>query len=550
MPLSTSQAPALSFVTGRGGVRVLIVDDLANDRELLRMVLEAGGVSVGEASDGTVALALLEREEFDAVISDVLMPRLDGYGLCREIRRHPRLCHLPVIVCTGTYVAAGDEQLALRHGADRHLLKPVSAEMVFLMLGELLRPDATRRHETSLPDDPFVMHEYNAALVRKLESQSRELAERNDELQRVNTELVESRARFERVLSSAMDAIVTLNEADDVVFFNTAAETMFGVSAAAMVGRPLAHLMHGRFGPSQADPIGAFVGAGATGRRLGIYGAISGRRANGGEFPIEAAFSTAEVGGRKFFTVILRDMSERKRGEEQLRLANEQLRALAARTEAVREHERTAIAREIHDVLAQDLTSLKIDLTLVAKQTVRTIDEPTREKIAQRIGAAIAQTDTAITTVQRIATDLRPVILDSLGLPAAIDWQVGDFGRRLGLTCHTRVSTGNSFISRECATAVFRILQESLTNIARHAHATLVDVEFTETPLFASLVVADNGRGITPAQIAAPRSIGLVGMRERAQAFGGTLEITGAPATGTTVRVHLPLERGPAAGPP
>jgi signal transduction histidine kinase len=394
-------------------MKVLIVDDVANNLKLLRVTLEAEGVTVGEAADGFAALSALESENFDAVISDILMPRMDGYRLCREIRRDTRLRDLPIIAYTSTYLSPGDEQLALRSGADRYLRKPAPIEVLLRTLEELLHPRATSRRISLPPDDPLVMHEYNAVLVNKLEVKSLELEERNEEL----------------------------------------------------------------------------------------------------------------------------------------RLANEQLRALTVRNETIRENERTAIAREIHDVLAQDLTSLKIDLVWVAKRVAKPIDESARGAIAAQIADAVAQADAAITTVQRIATDLRPVILDSLGLAAAVEWQVEDFARRTGLGYRTRAPHGDSALSRECATAVFRILQESLTNIARHARATKIDVQWVEDPDVAQLTVADNGCGITAAQVADPRSIGLVGMRERAQAFGGSLEITSESA-GTTVRVRIPLDRENAADSP
>ncbi|MEO6568194.1 MAG: response regulator [Opitutaceae bacterium] len=395
-------------------MKVLVVEDTASNRKLLRAILEAEGITVGEVADGVAALSALESEKFDAVISDILMPRMDGYRLCREIRRNPQLRHLPVIAYTSTYLSPGDEQLALRSGADRYLRKPVSVEVLLQTLGDLLQPDAPNRPTSLPPEDPLVMHEYNAVLVRKLEAKSLELEERNEEL----------------------------------------------------------------------------------------------------------------------------------------RLANEQLRALTARNETIRENERMTIAREIHDVLAQDLTSLKIDLVWVASRSTKPIDEAVRDAISTRLRDAVAQTDAAITTVQRIATELRPVILDSLGLPAAVEWQVEDFARRTGLAFRTRAPQGDSMLSRECATAVFRILQESLTNIARHAGATEIDVQWEEDPDIATLAVADNGRGITARQIDDARSIGLVGMRERAQAFGGSVEITGAPGAGTTVRVRIPLDHENATEPP
>ena len=519
-------------------MKVLVVDDNLSNRKLLRTTLEAEGVTIVEASDGIGALERLASEKFDAVVSDILMPRMDGYRLFREIRRDPRLRHLPVIACTSTYLSSDDEKLAIKSGADRYLSKPALTEVLLRLLNELTGPDATRPLPPLL-NDSLAMDEYNAVLVSKLEEKRAELTERNAALSSANDELAESRARFEGIIASAMDAIITSNEQDGIVLFNAAAETMFGASAASVLGQPIANLL----GLGDPAVIGESMVFGAIDRRIGVFKALSGRRANGAEFPVEASFSMTEVAGKLLFTVILRDISARNQTDEQLRLANEQLRALTARNETIREHERMRIAREIHDVLAQDLTRLKIDLSWVAKRTAKPVDEPTRKAIAARIGEAVAQTDSSITTVQRIATELRPVILDSLALPAAIEWQVEDFARRTGLTCRARASQEESALGRECATAVFRILQESLTNIARYARATVIEVEFVETSDEATLTIADNGCGITAAQIADPRSIGLLGMHERAQAFGGKVDFTGRAGVGTTVLVRIPLPK-------
>jgi signal transduction histidine kinase len=231
---------------------------------------------------------------------------------------------------------------------------------------------------------------------------------------------------------------------------------------------------------------------------------------------------------------------ERKRAEDRLKLANKRYRALAGRLETIREQERTAMAREIHDVLAQELTRLKIDLVWLAKHLGRPVDESLRPELVARITDATALTDTAITTVQRIATGLRPVILDSLGLPAAIEWQAGDFSQRTGLVCNVTVPGGNFTLDRDRATALFRILQESLTNIVRHAGASQVKVNLVELDHAIELTVQDDGSGISNAATADPRSIGLIGMSERAQAFGGVLTIAGTPGVGTTVTALIP----------
>ena len=529
--------------------RILIVDDSETNRVVLRVQLESMGYGVLDATDGIDALAVLERERVDAVIADILMPRMDGYRLCQEIRRHERLRDLPIIVYTATYVSSDDEKLAHRSGADRYLVKPAPMAALQTTVAEVLRaPPASTRPPFS-PDEQMVMREYNAVLINKLEEKTRELEARNTELAAVNAELEESRARAAGIIASAMDAMVTVDPDGRILLFNGAAEAMFLVPAGQMIGQPLERLLPKRLNLKAGAPILGGDTAAATSQELSARGAITGVRIGGQEFPIEASLSRVEVAGRKLVTVILRDVTERQRTEDELRRASAQMRALAQRLEHIREEERTRIAREIHDVLAQELTRLKIDLVWLAKGVTKAIDEPTRASLGLRIKDALVQTDVAITTVQRIATELRPVILDSLGLPAAVEWQADDFSRRTGIACHATTPGREFALDRERATALFRILQESLTNIARHAQATLIDLQLVAGRDYVALTVRDNGRGIAAAQLADPLSIGLAGMRERAQAFGGTVEIATAGAGGTVVAVRLPLEES-AGSPP
>jgi signal transduction histidine kinase len=201
----------------------------------------------------------------------------------------------------------------------------------------------------------------------------------------------------------------------------------------------------------------------------------------------------------------------------------------------IREEERTMIAREIHDELGQALTGLKIDLAWLKK---RVEDRP---ELAEEIQSIVERVDGTMDAVRRIATELRPSILDHLGLVAAIEWQAQEFERRTGVKTSVRASRPEIAIDEVRATAVFRMLQETLTNVARHAGAARVDITLTVGAVDLSLDVRDDGRGITPAEIAASRSLGLVGLRERAIACGGMLAITGTPGRGTHVAVRVPL---------
>jgi signal transduction histidine kinase len=223
-------------------------------------------------------------------------------------------------------------------------------------------------------------------------------------------------------------------------------------------------------------------------------------------------------------------------GQRRLRESEQQMRQLAARVEHAREEERARIARELHDELGQTLTALKLELGRAAaelRQERATLVE------VDRVQALIGHVEIALATVKRISTGLRPPTLDHLGLAAAIRWEAMAFGARTGLRCRVRANRQTCALTPEQQTVLFRIVQETLTNIARHARASAVQIALNERRGRFELRIQDNGRGITAAEIADPRSIGLLGMRERVALIGGTFGIAGRHGKGTTVAVRI-----------
>jgi signal transduction histidine kinase len=221
-----------------------------------------------------------------------------------------------------------------------------------------------------------------------------------------------------------------------------------------------------------------------------------------------------------------------------LRSSQEQMRRLAARLQTAREKERADLARELHDDLGQTLTALKLELGRAADalKDVR-LDPPVMDRLQSLVGLV----EIAVAMVRRIATKLRPPALDHLGLAEAIRWEAATFRSRSGLRCHVVAGSNPAALTAKQQTALFRIFQEALTNVVRHAQASAVRVRLTEARGVFELKVRDNGRGITRAEIADAGSIGLFGMRERATQAGATLEITGVSGKGTTVTVSVPL---------
>lgn len=232
-----------------------------------------------------------------------------------------------------------------------------------------------------------------------------------------------------------------------------------------------------------------------------------------------------------------------RRSERKYREAGDQLQKLTRHLQDIREKERTHLAHELHDELGQILTAMKMDASWLLSKI------PDGEKnLRARAADLSALADQTLKTVRRLAQEMRPGVLDDLGLSTALEWQAAEFAERTGIRCRVQSIVDESHLTKDQATALFRIVQESLTNASRHSGATEVTITLNETPGTIALRIADNGRGIAEEEIRAGRSLGLLGMRERAAAAGGTFAIAGRAGEGTTVSVEIPASPG-SAGP-
>lgn len=257
----------------------------------------------------------------------------------------------------------------------------------------------------------------------------------------------------------------------------------------------------------------------------------------GKEIPAEISSHLIDFNDKPAVLFISRDISQREETERKIKDTGERLRNLALHLQSIREEERTQIAREIHDELGQMLTFLKIQITLVGKK----LNED-QQILKDKIDSSLRLIDDSIDAIQRIAEKLRPNVLDELGISPAIDWQAKDFSAHTGIECVCELPKEEPFLDKEKATAVFRIFQEALTNVARHANANRVFISLREYKDNLILEIKDNGKGITSNQINDSKSLGILGMKERAILFGGTVTIKSSMNSGTTVRVELPLQ--------
>ncbi|EDY17900.1 multi-sensor signal transduction histidine kinase [Chthoniobacter flavus Ellin428] len=632
-------------------MNILLVDDIGTNRKLLRVVLEAAGHTAIEAADGVEALTVLERKSVDLVISDILMPRMDGYRLCWEVRRDERLRHLPFIVHSATYTSPSDASLALELGADSFLPKPVSARELLEAIDQAA--NSTRRQPTTALSETEVLREYSERLVTKLEEKNTEVASaamalresetllrmiidsqpecvkllaadgsllktnpaglrmlEADSFQEVENRSVypivaeeyrpafrelnervfaggsgtlefeivglkggrrwlatyacplrnasgqifallgithditarkraeEAQVRLAAIVNSSDDAIIGKTLNGIITTWNPGAERMFGYCAEEIVGKSMLTLIP----PDRVHEEKEILSRIGAAESVVHFETVRIRK-DGSCVDISATISPINDSAGKIVgaSQIARDITEQKRALEQLRNSHAQLRELTGRLHAAREEERGRISREIHDVLAQQLTRLKMDLSWIDKRLAQSVDETTRQALGEKVRSATELVDSSIGAVQHIATELRPVVLDALGLAAAVEWQVTQFQEHTGVQCQVDIDGEEPRLPHDHATGLFRILQETLTNVMRHAGATLVEVSLRMEPDILTLSVRDNGRGITAGELSNMHSIGLLGMRERALLFGGKVTIHGIPEKGTTVVVTMPL---------
>jgi PAS domain S-box-containing protein len=336
-----------------------------------------------------------------------------------------------------------------------------------------------------------------------------------------------------QIVHHASEAIISADLANTIVMANPAAASLFGTSVEQMLGSPLDRYIQA---PS-ADPEGPaeFFGAGSgrAGRRATDY-AVTGLHANGHHFPVEGSISRPSSGAA-YYTVIMRDVSDRQRVQEKLSRSHDQLRQLSAALQTIREEERTHIARELHDDLGQILASLRMDLNLL-QQTDGTPSDSLRLMHGMEQNLL-----TAITSLRRIASNLRPRALDEGGLYFALQGLREDFVERYGIPCALLADEAELRLDDAASTAIFRIVQEALTNIARHAGATSVTMNLFRLNGDLLVTIRDDGVGIRPEDMEKAESLGLIGMRERVWGMRGEISISAEAPTGTRIDIVLPL---------
>lgn len=365
---------------------------------------------------------------------------------------------------------------------------------------------------------------------RAILGNSTDITERKE----ANRRLEELEALESSILDAIPQAVVGLHERR-INFANNAVKAIFGWHSKELIGQGISLIYRNQ---TESDQIASAFYSNLEHQRT-YETEVPCLRKDGQE--ILCRMKASRIGEKlreKRIVVTYEDITAEKKAIEELERSREELRNLSIHLQTVREEERTRVARKIHDELGQSLTALQMDMSWL-KSRLPVGNESIR-KTAQNMSGLV---DSTIESVHNITTELRPSLLDDLGLPAAIEWQAADFQKRSGIPFQTSIHCRRQTIDQEMATTIFRIFQETLTNIARHSKATKGKVSFTQTATELRLEVTDNGIGVTQRQVDNPRSFGIIGMRERAHLWDGAVFIQKTQPSGTKVRVVIPFKQ-------
>jgi PAS domain S-box-containing protein len=363
----------------------------------------------------------------------------------------------------------------------------------------------------------------------------------NDVTERIKAEeaLRQSEEINRLIMSSSLNAIVCMDIHGNIIFWNPQAEKVFGWEKEEIIGRPMADaIVPVAYREQHKKGLENYLKTG-HGPLLNKLLEITAINKEGVEFPVELAIIPVKENGIEFFCSFIQDITERKKSEEKLKQSHEQLRQLASHLQDVREEEQKRIAREVHDELGQQITGLKMDVAWIWKKMAG-IKEGV--SIQERLKEMTTLLDSAVKTIRKIASELRPSILDDMGLIAAMEWQTLEFQKRFSIPVAFKSAVRQLELDPTVATNLFRLYQESLTNIARHAEAKNVYTELEVNKKQITLSVTDDGKGFQVEESDDKKTLGLLGMKERVWMMNGELEIKSKPGSGTTVTIKVPIQ--------
>lgn len=488
-------------------LRVLLVEDCEDDARLLERELIRGGYKpLIKRLDSPGAMNEALREQtWDLVLTDWTLPRFSALFALEMLKCNG--LDLPFIIVSGTI----DEEVAIRAmkaGVHDYVMKSNLGRLVPAVQRELCEADDRRSRK------------------------------------RAEAELAVSWERLKLIARATNDTIWDYDLTTQTLSWNEGFLVHFGFRPDEV--HPGVESWYNCLHPEEKERVIAIRYAAINGAEEKWLDQYRFCRADGTyAHVLDRGYVLRNDEGRAVRAVgALIDLTEQKRAEVEITAAYERLRDLTVRMERTKEEERKRIARELHDEFGQLLTGLKLDLATLGKQLAKGAAMPQPELI-EKLQSMTSLVDDSIQLVRKVASSLRPSILDDFGLVPALQWQAREFEARAGIPCETVLSPDltQRELDSDRSTALFRIAQELLTNVMRHAHASHVRLALREESDGLLLEVSDNGRGIKKQEYVDPTTLGLRGMQERVALFGGTLHIDGDPETGTTVRAWMPQRR-------
>jgi two-component system, NarL family, sensor histidine kinase UhpB len=482
-------------------LRLLHVEDSADDAELLCTELEAAGYALNykRVESGQAMKNALTTEHWDVVVTDFNLPSFNAYDALRLLRESER--DIPLIVVSG-FIGEMDAVALMKAGAHDYVMKDNLVRLA-----------------------PAITREIEEAALREQRRQA-------------HRTLAEHRKLLQDILASLGEGLLVADKDGRLILMNVEAERLLGWTEAELAARFLHQTIHClRPDGSPLPPEEcAFLHFPDQSSACRFDDQVFVRK-DGSRFPVTYVTTPIFERGHRTATVTaFQDITKRKVAERELEESRHRLEELSAYLQQVREEERTRIARELHDELGQALTALKIDLNWLDEKL------PVREqKIGDKLASMLDLLNRTVDSVRRISEDLRPGMLDDLGLAAAIEHHAAKFAEQTGIACDLSMNRDHFALDDQVSTTLFRVLQESLTNVARHAGANAVTVRLQELENEMLLIVKDNGRGLPEPSADKKKTYGLLGMHERVKLLGGSLDISSAPGKGTRIEASIPL---------
>lgn len=467
---------------------VLVVDDTPDILALIHSLLR-GSFQVKSANNGVKGLQIAQSNPVpDLILLDIMMPGMDGYEVCRQLKLNPQTRNIPIIFLTSKSETENEEK-GFALGAADYVTKPIGPSVLLARV--------------------------KAHIAAHAQRQSLEVM-------------------FRDVIEYAPVIFLIADQNLDIVRTNAQAEQHFGYKREQLIGQNLTTLLPQISGYMHLSANQLNMQQGEA--RVDVNPELTCVRKDGTVFPGSATFSRLETLHGLLHTVVLVNAADKKETLRKLSESQESLRELAAINETARENERKHIAREVHDELGQVMTALRMSLSLMPMQFGTRIPG-----LTESVDAMKALVDRAIKGVRNIATVLRPEALN-MGLVPAIEWLRDEFLRHNAVRCFVECQGSTDPIDEMRAMLIYRIVQESLTNISRYAKASEVKILVNFTPLEIDVSISDDGCGFDPGEVMIRKTFGLLGMRERALTLGGDLMILSRPARGTTIAVKVPMK--------